>query len=393
MMKTKFLSLFLILFVIQITFSQYKQLSEKAEISIITAGPGKVLYERFGHSAIRVKSADFDLIYNYGFFDFNAPNFYLNFAKGKMLYKLERYPFHYFVRSSQRDKRWIKEQILNLNQSEKQQFFEYLENNAKPENASYLYDPFFNNCATVLVDITKSVLGDKVSFNDISIEKSTTLRTLMNKEIYWNTWGSFGINLIAGTILDKKPTNSEYMYLPDYLYKGFESATVKVNTKSDKLVKKESVLLNYEEHQLKSEIFNPLLIFSLFSLLGIFITFKDIKKNKRTKTLDFILFLITGIIGCCITFLWFFSSHSTAPNNFNFLWAFAPNVIVAFYVLKENSRLWIKTYVKILMILLLIIPVLWIEKIQLLPTAVLPFIALLFVRFLALDKYLLSSKK
>ena len=66
------------------------ELSAYSEISIVTAGPGTALFEAFGHSAIRVKDPmfQFDLIYNYGMFDFNQPHFYTNFVKGKLLYRL-----------------------------------------------------------------------------------------------------------------------------------------------------------------------------------------------------------------------------------------------------------------------------------------------------------------
>ena len=392
-MKTKFTFLFLILFVVQITFSQYKKLSDKAEVSIITAGPGKVLYEGFGHSAIRVKSVDFDFIYNYGFFDFNAPNFYLNFTKGKMLYKLERYPFHYFVRSSQRDKRWVKEQVLDLKWSEKQQFFEYLENNAKPDNATYLYDPFFNNCATIIREIADNVLKNKIIFQGNYLEDGKSLRQLMNTEIPWNTWGSFGINLALGRKLDQVTTAKQYMYLPDYVYSGFKNAKIIKNGNYKDLIKNDRYILKFDELKIESSFLNPFLVFTLLLLIGVFITYKDVKRKKRTKWLDFLLFFSTGIIGLLIVFLWFFTNHSTTPINFNFLWAFAPNIIVAFYLLKENPKLWVKTYLKILIILLLSIAFIWIGKIQLLPFAILPVILLLLIRFFYLLKKLLSFKQ
>lgn len=391
-MKTKFITFFLILFVIQITFSQYKKLSDKAEVSIITAGPGKELYEGFGHSTIRVKDIDFDTAYNYGIFDFNAPNFYLNFTKGKLLYKLESYPFHYFVRGYQRDKRWIKEQVLNLNQSEKQQFFEYLENNAKPKNATYLYDPFFNNCATILREITEKILKDKVTFNDNYILKKKSFRQLMNIEIPWNTWGSFGINLALGSKLDHIATAKQYMYLPDYVYSGFKNADVTRGAKTESLIKKDRFILNYEELTIKPSFFNPFLVFTFILLIGLYITYRDVKRKQRTKWFDFLLLLSTGIIGVLIVFLWFFTDHSTTPTNFNFLWAFAPNIVVAFYVFKDTPMLWIKFYVKALLILLVIIPIIWIGKVQLLPLAILPFLLLLFIR-LYFIKSLLSFKK
>ena len=386
-MKKKY---FFLLFLLSIysPLEAQVQLSVYSEVSIITAGPGEELYEAFGHSAIRVKDPvlNLDLIYNYGMFDFNQPNFYSNFAKGNMVYSLARYDFKYFLASYKRDKRWLKEQILNLSKDEKQQYFIFLENNALPQNRNYSYDPYFDNCATILRDITKSILGNKVTFNNKLIDKNFTLRELTNNEIHWNTWGSFGLNLIAGVILDKKSTYEEHMFLPDYVYSAFKDASLLIDNQPNKLVKKENVLLNFEEKQQSISIFNPFLIFSIISLFGIWVTYRDYKNNKRTKLLDFTLLFTTGLIGCIVIFLWFFSSHSTAPNNFNFLWAFAPNIIISFIILKKHQPNWIHKYYQLLLILLFWVPFIWILGIQEFPLSIIPLLILLLIRYLFLSK-------
>jgi len=116
-MKKKYF-IFLILLSIYSGLSAQIKLSEFSEVSIVTAGPGDEFYEAFGHSAIRIKDPvlNFDLIYNYGIFDFNQPNFYSNFAKGNMIYSLARYNFNYFLASYKNHKRWLKQQVLNLTQ-------------------------------------------------------------------------------------------------------------------------------------------------------------------------------------------------------------------------------------------------------------------------------------
>jgi len=391
-MLRKSLSTLLLILIFYSGHSQYKKLSPTAEISIITAGPGKVLYEGFGHSTIRVKDIDFDNAYNYGIFDFNTPDFYLNFTKGKLLYKLESYPFHYFVRSYQRDDRWVKEQVLNLNQLEKQQFYAYLENNAAPENATYLYDPFFNNCATILREITETILKEKVIFKTNHIQKRKSFRELMNAEIPWNTWGSFGINLALGSKLDRIATEKEFMYLPDFVHSGFKNATVTTNGKEENLIKTDRYILKFDELKIKPSTINPLLVFSLILLIGIYITYRDLKRKKRTRWFDFLVFFPTGLIGLVIVFLWFFTDHSTTPINFNFLWAFAPNLIVAFALSKENPKKWVRKYVTGLILLLFCIPILWIRKTQQFPLSTIPFILLLLIRFISLKKFLLPSK-
>lgn len=388
-MKKKYILLFFLFAFIK-SYNSQVNLSVYSEVSLITAGPGTELFEAFGHSAIRIKDPvlQIDLIYNYGMFDFNTPNFYSNFTKGKLLYSLGRYNFEYFLESYKKDRRWVKQQVLNLTQQEKQLFFRYLENNALPENATYLYDPYFNNCATKLRDITVSILGDKIVFIDDDIDKNQSFRQLMNKEIHWNTWGNFGINLALGSKLDQKATSNQYMYLPKYVYAIFKNSQLFIRNQPENIILREDVLLDFEEQKQELSIFNPFLIFSILSFIGIFITVSDYKKGKRSKWLDFTILFTTGIAGVLIVFLWFFTDHSTAPNNFNFLWAFAPNLIIAFLMLKNNQQKWMKFYFIFSLVLLINIPILWISEVQLFPFAVIPVLMLLFIRYLFLSKAL-----
>jgi hypothetical protein len=394
-MKKKLCFLILICLCSIIKNTAQVNLSVYSEISIVTAGPGKELYEKFGHTALRIKDPvlNLDLIYNYGVFDFNAPNFYANFAEGKMYYLLARYDFKYFLDSYKKDKRWLKQQVLNLNQVEKQQFFNYLENNARPENATYLYDPFFDNCATKIRDISKVILKDAVLLTSDRIENNKTLRTLMNQEIHWNTWGNFGINLIAGTILDAKRNQLEYTYLPDYIFKTFNNGKIKRELQILNLVKREDILLDFDENSNTTTLLSPLYVFIFLLLIVVFVTFKDVKNNRRTKFLDFTILFTTGLIGLMLTYLWLFSSHSTASKNFNILWAFLPNLFIAFFMLKTSTKQWLQKYVFVLLICLSILPVLWFLNIQVFPVAAIPLLLLLFTRYLFLYKYLLISEK
>ncbi len=388
MIKKLYIFVLLSLFSIMHNNAQVN-LSVYSEISIVTAGPGEELYEKFGHAAIRIKDPvlNLDLIYNYGVFDFNQPNFLLNFADGKMYYVLARYDFKYFLSSYKKDKRWLKQQVLNLNKIEKQQLFLYLENNARIENATYPYDPFFNNCATKLKDVTTLILKENVVLNSEKIKDKSTLRELMNKEITWNTWGNFGINLITGRILDQERNQLEYTYLPDYLFKTIKNGKIKRDHKIINLVKREDVLLDFDEISTNTSLFNPLAFFTLLALIVSLITIKDIKNQKRTKWLDFIIFFLTGIVGLILTYFWFFSSHKTAPDNYNVLWAFLPNLIVAFIVTKAIAKKWLQKYLIILLVCLTIVLILWVLELQIFPITAIPILLLLGIRYLFLFKY------
>ncbi len=145
----------LLLFVTYMSNAQLSEhsikLSDQAEISVVTCGPfhGEV-YSAFGHSAFRVSdpTQGIDAIYNYGVFDYDQPNFYLNFALGKNKYMLGVQDYKRFRDVYIYYNRFIHEQSLDLNNFQKQKLFSYLEWNARPENQYYYYDYFYNNCAT-----------------------------------------------------------------------------------------------------------------------------------------------------------------------------------------------------------------------------------------------------
>lgn len=386
--------LFTICFLLQfLSFSQTLKLSVYSEISILTAGPGDELYEAFGHSALRIKDPmlKIDHVFNYGVFDFNQPNYYSNFTKGKLSYFLHVSHFDSFITNYKNNKRWMKAQVLELSQTEKQIIFEFLINNAKPENSSYLYDPFFDNCSTKLRDIVLNTLQDDFILHTEFAKEKSSLRQLMNNEISTNSWGSFGINLALGSKLDKKTTPLEYLYLPDYVYTSFKNSKRKIGERMIPLVKQEINLLDFKEKEIKAAILNPLLIFSIIFFMSLIITYIDLKKGKQNKLFDFLLFLITGLIGILILFLWFFTDHSTTPNNFNILWAFAPNFIIAFVLLKNKKPSLVATYSKVCILLLAILVLIWIVKIQIFSYLIIPILGTLLARYLLLSK-LLASK-
>ena len=57
--------------------------SQDIQVSLITCSPGKEIYELEGHTALRIKTPDYDMAVNYGIFDFNSPNFIYRFVKGE----------------------------------------------------------------------------------------------------------------------------------------------------------------------------------------------------------------------------------------------------------------------------------------------------------------------
>ncbi len=383
-MKYFFLLAFLLF--AHLSFAQYPTLSDQAEVSLVTVGPGKYLYDCFGHNAIRIKDPAIGLnrAYNYGTYDSFDDGFYLKFTMGTTDYKLSAYSFDRFEETYRRQNRWMKEQVLDLTQAEKQEIFEFVENNARPENAYYRYDPFFDNCATRLRDVPKGVLGNRLTFYSNHLEKESTLRQLKDDNAFNHPWINLGIDIALGNILDRKASVEQHMYLPDYIYSGYANATIKRDGKEVPAVKssRDVIVTDYWEKPIKK--LQPWLVFSVLAVLVILVTVRDYLQGKRARILDFSIYFFTGLVGCLIVFLWFISSHHTAANNLNALWAFFPNVVVAFYMLKKNPPRWTRVYARFLVILLIAMSLLWITQFQSFNISMLPLMILFGFRYVFL---------
>ncbi len=382
-MYKKFHFIFILLFsFFQLTAQQ--KLSSEASVSVVTCGPGTDLYSAFGHSAFRVYDPllKLDKIYNYGTFDFNKPNFYLNFAKGKLTYQLSTTRYGYFLQQFNYENRWVKIQKLALNEVDVQAVYDFLENNAKPENSSYQYDFFYDNCSTKIEEVIKAVLKEKVTFNNNHIIDHKSHRDLIadyTAEKF--KWGKFGIDLALGSVIDRPATTAEFKFLPDYIYLGFNNATINFDGKNIPLVKANNTVLNEVTQPIPFSVTQPFIVFLVIALFFIFKTYQNYKSNKRTKWVDFSIYFITGLIGVVVLLLWFATSHTATYRNFNFLWAFAPNLVVAFFMFKETLPKWLENYNKLLLVLLAIQAILWVLKIQVFNLAIIPIMAMLFVRY------------
>lgn len=386
-------AIFLVLLFFSIPFIAQINLSEKATVSVVTCGPGSELYSTFGHSAFRVFDPinKLDKIYNYGTFNFNAPNFYLNFAKGKLTYQLSTSRYGLFLQIYNYEKRWVKTQELNLNKEQVQATYNFLENNAKPSNKDYQYDFFYNNCSTKIEEVIKSILKDSVAFNNNHISTHKTHRDLIADYTQKQKWGKFGIDLALGSVIDKEASKDDYKFLPDYIFYAFENATITTNNGTQPLVNETKTVLNPKENEVLkpfSFITTPLFAIACISLIILFLSYKNFKNNSRSKWLDFSLFFITGIIGIAVLLLWFATDHTATYKNLNFLWAFAPNLIVAFYLLKSKLPKWMYYYNVGLIGLIAVMLLVWIFKIQVFNTAMLPLLVALLVRYLFLTNYL-----
>jgi len=367
--------------------AQAPQLSERSQISLLTCAAGDELYYAFGHSSFRVQDSvlGIDVVYNYGTFDFNRPNFYLNFVKGKLIYSLSRRSFDDFLFEYEMEKRWVKEQILDLTLEQRNQLLAFFENNYLPQNRDYLYDPLLNNCSSITGDILKDQFGDAVVFDGSYLDQQYTFRQLVRQFMDVNSWSMFGIDLAFGSVVDRKATVQEHMFLPYYAMEQIRHTSL--NGKP--LLKRERSVLDYAEHtQQRFFPLTPLFWFVLLLAFTALITYFDHKHQTRSRWLDFTLFFISGLVGTFLLVLWLATDHTSTPKNFNVLWAFPLNAIVAFiFAFQDKLPAWSPKYLWTLLALIGLTLVLWIFKVQIFSPVLIPLFLTLAIRYGYLIRY------
>lgn len=328
-------------------------------VSLITCGVGDEIWETFGHTAVRIidSAAGTDMVYNYGTFDGFDENFELNFMRGKLLYSLSDYPYKYFPKEYINANRSVEEQVLLLDDKAKQQVKAFLEWNALEENRYYKYDFFFDNCATRIRDIFPKSLGKDFKFGQtIPADSRMTYREIMNVYFYRTHWERFGINILLGSRIDKVMSNTDIMFLPDYLRDGITGGTLNgrpIATKPELLVP--------GSPEKPTGINQPVLL--TICLAALTIIGLSVKKLKPLgNVMSFLLLFVTGLLGCLVVVMWFGTDHQGCRDNYSLLWALPTNLILS--VAKKHNK---GRYAVVAIILIIIALIFHILRIQQLP--------------------------
>jgi branched-subunit amino acid transport protein AzlD len=319
-------------------------LPDSVRISLITCAPGEELYSCFGHSAIRITSLrqGFDLVFNYGTFDFNQPNFYPNFVRGHMIYMLGVDHFEDFRQQYVYERRSIWEQELNLTDEDKVRVFDFLINNAKEENRNYRYDFLFDNCSTRIRDVfQKNASG--IQFDYSTFKEKKSFRDLINDYSESAPWSQFGMGLLIGLPVDRQASPAQMCFLPDYLSRAFAHATI--NGKP--LCGETKLILDIKppvEPLTLIDRMTPTVVFGLLLIVILLIGYIEIRTKDHFYGVDVILFFLVGIMGTLFFVIGNFTEHTTTQWDLNVIWALPTHVIMALVLPFAKDKKWVLNY-------------------------------------------------
>lgn len=291
-------------------------------ISLLTCSEGNEdVAAAFGHSAIRVVDSlkNIDIVFNYGTYNFYEPGFIVKFLRGDLLYLLSVGDFNRFVNTYSRAGRSIVEREFNLTEEQKREVYDFLLNNAKPENREYLYDFLIDNCATRIRDIFNSE-----GFGHIDYETDFTYRERLEELIGNKYWLKFGTDLILGARVDNLLDSQQEMFLPFILEKNLSEYN---NLLSGESLLSDPVIILQKASEEKSFFVKSMsYIFSPFSLFFILLLFYSLcvcflrDKRRFHRMFSNIFYVVLGVAGLVLLFMWVGTNHIWTKANWNLLW-------------------------------------------------------------------------
>ena len=294
---------------------------DSLRISILTCAAGEEIYTLFGHTAIRCENLTrkTDIVYNYGVFDFSSGGFVLRFALGETDYRLDKDATEYFTYAYYYNGRDVHQQVLNLNQTEKERLVALLEENYRPENRVYRYNFFYDNCSTRPRDkVEEAILGTVDYGTDMDTPTGHTFRELIYRYSEGHPWSRLAMDLCLGSQADQPISRRTMQFVPFLLQKDLTHTQIADSIGHKRpLVSGEGLLIKaMEKEKSRGEWLTPDLCAWLCFAVTLLLTVYGLRRKKTLWGVDVFWLSAAGLAGCVLAFLVFFSQHPCMSPNY-----------------------------------------------------------------------------
>ena len=231
-----------------------------------------------------------------------------------------------------------------------------IDNNLLPEYRYYLYDFFYDNCATRVRDIIEKTLGNKLEYPNTSMPDTVTFRQMINKAEKPMPWYLFGTDFLIGKPGDKTASFRDQMFLPENLMSNLSLTSINRNGIKQHLLQNPVTLLSFEKAVNNKHFLSTLNLFIALLVLTILITF-TIRYPEVNLWLDRIYFLAFAILAIFMIYFNFITDHHATRMNLNIIWL-NPILILAFIslFLKRIYPIWFKIIIMTSVLFLILFP-------------------------------------
>ena len=188
-------------------------------VLLLTMGQGGEVFEKFGHNAIVVwdDQAGMPLVYNWGMFDFEQPNFISRFLSGDTRYWMQPFSWEQTLNLYQRLDRTLIAQELQLTPSQKARLVIMLRENALEANKFYRYDYYRDNCSTRARDAIDAVTNGALKRAMEAQPGQGSYRWHTRRLLAYNTPLYVGAELVLGEDADAPLSGWQEAFLPQSL--------------------------------------------------------------------------------------------------------------------------------------------------------------------------------
>ena len=288
-------------------------------VSLLTCTAGTEVYEYYGHFALRLRYTlphrTDDWVFNYGIFSFSQPHFIWRFLLGHTDYQLGVVPYSLFYDSYARHGRGIIEQKLNLTPAECRRLVAALDENVRPENATYRYNFFYDNCTTRPIRMVEKAIDGEVVWP--GADGTKTLRDIVHQYAAVSPWNQFGQDLLLGCEADRPADIHRQMFAPLQAERFITKAAIRDREGHVRPLAQQAVTLLPAQPVAEGNAFpvTPIWCFGALLALTLAISAYEHFKQKYCWAFDVVLLIGQGLTGCIIAFLFFFSTHPTVGTN------------------------------------------------------------------------------
>jgi hypothetical protein len=350
----------LIITLVLLVFGRPAYAQSDTMVYLLTCNSGTEIHSMYGHSALRIVDnySGTDMVYDWGVFDSNTPNFAWKFAKGRLNYMLQSSTVNNFLQTYSDEERGVTSQRINLNPEDVRKLLELIEENLNPENVSYIYSFFYDNCATRIRDILEKATDGKIHYPSGIDTDTRTFRDMTEEYQKPYLWFNLGINLMLGLPCDKQVSFREKMFLPLELQQCLSKTVIHTEGRIVPLLQNPEIVLDYNMPAAKSRtLLSPEIIIALFFVL-ILISMPFIRKNTYIKSIDIFIFSVFSILAGLMLFFNFFTDHQITRMNLNTIWL-NPLIILCLISLLTNKTgvIWFRLVfcISVLFLVILII--------------------------------------